>query len=136
MLPAARKLTDTPWFWLMLFGCVGSLGVVVIGPKYAARVARLERMAATRAQVAAAREAGVPSSAVKRAAPTADSAPATPIEPYVDADFRRPPRLAWLLAAAIGVMLAGTAGMIVTRRRERAAAAPANLDPDERRPAP
>ncbi len=136
MLPAARKLTDTPWFWLMLFGCVGSLAVVVVGPKYAARMARLERMAATRAQVAAARQAGVPASAVKRTEPSADAAPRTPIEPYVDADFRRPPRLAWLLAGAIGVMLTGTAGMIVTRRRERAAAAKENLESGERRPVP
>ena len=39
--PMPPRLTENPWFWLMLFGSLGAVGVVVIGPKYAARMARM-----------------------------------------------------------------------------------------------
>ena len=48
---ARPGLAENPWFWLMLFGAVGVLGVIVIGPKHAARQARIERMADTRARI-------------------------------------------------------------------------------------
>ena len=111
-----RRLVENPWFWVMLFGCTASVGVVVIGPKHAARQARIERMSDTRTRIATAREAGVATGEVQHQAET-DADGATPIEPYVDADFRRSPRLQWLLGAAVAVMLVGTAGLIASRRR-------------------
>lgn len=117
------RLTDTPWFWLMLFGCVASLGVVAIAPKHAARQARLERMARTRQQVAAAREAGVPAAAVKRDRAGDAAATSGPIEPYVEDDFAEPPHLTWLLSLSVSLMLAGTAGMWFARRRAPSAIA-------------
>ena len=65
------RLTENPWFWLMLFGSLGAAGVVVIGPKYAARHARLERMAETRERVNAAKELGTAASEVRKIKPGA-----------------------------------------------------------------
>jgi len=125
------RLTENPWFWLMLFGSLGAVGVVVIGPKYAARTARMERMAETRERVKAAKELGVSATEVQKVRPgevagpaggtASGSSPETgPIEPYVEADFRRPPQLDWLLGLMIVLMAAGTTGMILSRRRHRA----------------
>jgi hypothetical protein len=54
-----RPVTDSPWFWLVLF-IVAALGaIVVVSPKYAHRQARLERMNETRDQIAR-QAAGIP----------------------------------------------------------------------------
>jgi hypothetical protein len=155
----------------MLFGCLGAAGVVVIGPKYAARTARMERMSETRERVKAAKDLGVSATEVRKVKPGAPAgtlpaatlprgtsqsgtsqsggasavdlpggpafgsasgaiaAPAFgsvagaadekgPIEPYVEADFQSAPRLGWLLALMVALMLAGTGGMILSRRRQ------------------
>lgn len=104
------SLAENPWFWLMLFGATGVLGVIVIGPKHAARQARIERMADTRARINAAREAGVPTAQVSKDSPNGE-------QPYVEADFDRGPRLNGLLGLMTLLMLVGTAGTIVSRRR-------------------
>lgn len=51
----ARPLpaTDSPWFWVFLFGSAGLLLLAVIEPKFAARQERIERMQQTRQRVAA-----------------------------------------------------------------------------------
>src|SRR5688572_12320368 len=104
--PASRpSITENPWFWLMLFGGMGVLGVIVIGPKHAARQARIERMADTRARVSAAKSAGVPTAQVSKDSPNGE-------QPYLEDDFQRPPRLNWLLGLLTVLMLVGTAGMI------------------------
>jgi hypothetical protein len=162
------RLSENPWFWLMLFGSLGAVGVVVIGPKHAARQARLERMAETGERVRAAKDLGVNAAEVRKikpgkaessggspspagtspsgtspgatgssgivgpsgvfglpgaggpaGAPAAGSAKG-PIEPYVESDFRRGPQLVWLLGLMIVLMLGGTAGMILSRRRQAA----------------
>ena len=164
------RLTENPWFWLMLFGSLGAVGVVVIGPKYGPRLARMERMAETRERVKAAKELGVSATEVRKVKPgeatgspsaggTATGSPSAggppadtsrespdgsgagtpsgkgvgvsdekgPIEPYEEIDFRSEPRLHWLLALMVALMLAGTGGMILSRggmnllRRRRAA---------------
>jgi hypothetical protein len=35
-------LTDSPWFWLLLFSCGAVVALVVAGPKYMVRQARIE----------------------------------------------------------------------------------------------
>jgi hypothetical protein len=124
--PSPRpSITENPWFWLMLFGGMGILAVTVIGPKHAARQARLERMAETRQRVAAARDAGLTTAAVATQRSSSagsqveeqDAEETGPIEPYVETDFRRPPRLNWLLIVTTLLMLVGTAGLLITRRR-------------------
>jgi hypothetical protein len=129
------RLTENPWFWLMLFGSLGAVGVVVIGPKYGPRLARMERMAETRDRVKAAQELGVSATEVRKLKPGESAAGSPdggdpgskadgssdekgPIEPYVDADFQSKSRLGWLLAFLVVLMLAGTVGPIVSRRRQ------------------
>lgn len=113
------KIAENPWFWLSLFGGAGILAIVVIGPKYAVRQARIERMAESRQRAELARAAGVPPSQVERDRPSSD--PDRP-EPYLEADYRRSPQLYWLLTLMTLLMLIGTAGLLVSRRRMNAAA--------------
>jgi len=135
--PVPRKLADNPWFWVALFGGVGLVGVMLIGPKFTARWSRVERMQETRERVAieraqksAAGTADVKSEATPAATPKPvakptgedqpDSLPER--EPYVEADFQQPMPLRFLLVFMMVVMSVGTTGLIVTRGRERRAA--------------
>jgi hypothetical protein len=36
-------LTDSPWYWLYLFATAGLIALVLLGPKFSARQAQLER---------------------------------------------------------------------------------------------
>ncbi|MCE9608585.1 MAG: hypothetical protein K8U03_27175 [Planctomycetia bacterium] len=127
--PPPSNLAENPWFWLALFGGMGMLGIVVIGPKHAARTARIERMHDTRQRVAieransAARTSGADGSAEREPDREGESMSAPPEpEPYVEADFRPPTSLKYLLALMTIAMLVGTAGVLLTRSRERRAA--------------
>lgn len=131
IIPISRKLADNPWFWVALFGGVGLLGVVLIGPKFAARWSRVERMQETRervaiekAQRAAAGTADVKVESTPEAKPTGGDDPSSlpEREPYVEADFQQPLPLRYLLVLMMVVMSIGTTGLLVTRGRERRAA--------------
>lgn len=41
-------MTDSPWFWLMLFGSVALVMLAAVEPKFARRQERLERMQQSR----------------------------------------------------------------------------------------
>jgi hypothetical protein len=41
--PAARPLTDSPWFWAYLFGTAALVALALAGPKYGPRQAQIER---------------------------------------------------------------------------------------------
>jgi hypothetical protein len=43
MSPAPRPLTDSPWFWAYLFATAALIALALIGPKFAARQAQIER---------------------------------------------------------------------------------------------
>jgi len=45
-------LTDSPWFWVLLFALVGLLALAVMGPKYGRRQANIERQYQARERVA------------------------------------------------------------------------------------
>jgi hypothetical protein len=137
IIPVPRKLADNPWFWVALFGGVGLVGVMLIGPKFTARWSRVERMQETRERVAiekaqksAAVAMGVKSEATSNAKPKPDATPTgsddpsslPEREPYVEADFQQPMPLRFLLVLMMVVMSVGTTGLIVTRGRERRAA--------------
>ena len=51
--PAERlpPLTDSPWFWLVLFGGMGLMALVAVGPKYGRRQAPIERKFQARQQI-------------------------------------------------------------------------------------
>ena len=42
------KLSDSPWFWLLMFGSAAVAALAVIGPKHVRRQERLVRMQAAR----------------------------------------------------------------------------------------
>jgi hypothetical protein len=48
----AAPLTDSPWFWVLLFSLVGLLALVAMSPKYGRRQANIERQYQARERVA------------------------------------------------------------------------------------
>jgi hypothetical protein len=50
--PARARLTDSPWFWLLVFANAALLGVAVIGPKYNVRQGAVERRYEARREIA------------------------------------------------------------------------------------
>jgi len=40
---AGRRLTDSPWFWGLMFSLMAVVGLLLIGPKFAKRQGQLER---------------------------------------------------------------------------------------------
>jgi len=48
----AVPLTDSPWFWILLFSLVGLLALAVMSPKYGRRQANIERQYQARERVA------------------------------------------------------------------------------------
>src|SRR5690349_1175492 len=103
------KLTDSPWFWLMVFCATAMVAVTVIGPKYAVRMARKERMMNANQTIAVAREAGVRASEIEHDSP--------PVIPYTEADYLKSPQLGWMLGILSALMLIGAAGMHYSRIR-------------------
>jgi hypothetical protein len=55
---ADRALSDSPWFWVLAFSVVGLAASAAMGPKFAYREARRERMAEARQKTAAQIAAG------------------------------------------------------------------------------
>ena len=43
MPSVVRPITDSPWFWAYLFATAALVGLALIGPKFAARQAQIER---------------------------------------------------------------------------------------------
>src|SRR5438128_5840964 len=43
MHAASRRMTDSPWFWAYLFTTAALIALALIGPKFAARQAQIER---------------------------------------------------------------------------------------------
>jgi hypothetical protein len=109
------RLTDSPWFWLMVFSATAMTAATVIGPKYAVRMARKERMMNANETIAAAREAGVRAKDVEHDRP--------PVVPYTEEDYLRSPELGWIVGLLSALMLAGAAGMHYSRYRRRASGA-------------
>jgi hypothetical protein len=109
------KLTDSPWFWLMIFSATAMFLATLIGPKYAARMARKERMMSANEAIAVAREAGVRPAEVEHASP--------PVVPYADEDYLEKPKFNLIYVLLVALMLAGAAGTHLTRLKHRRAVA-------------
>ena len=58
-MPAPHRLsvTDSPWFWVLMFSGMALAALVAIGPKYGGRQARLERQYQARERIAERRDA-------------------------------------------------------------------------------
>jgi hypothetical protein len=100
--PPKPKLTDCPWLWLMIFSSTAMSAATLIGPKYATRMARKERMMSANEVIAVAREAGVRAAEVERTSP--------PVVPYSEEDYRERPRFNWMYAIFTTTMLVGAVG--------------------------
>lgn len=116
-MSARATLTDSPWFWLFLFGGMGLVAVIAVGPKHARRQERLDRMQQTRRNQLIAYENGV--SLEDAASVDADDQP-----PDASANQRLP------LASSLGVFLAGALALAwlargILRQRGRQGGEPA-----------
>ncbi|HUY92667.1 MAG TPA: hypothetical protein VMV10_28260 [Pirellulales bacterium] len=106
--PPSKPLSDSPLFWLLLFGGMALAMAAVIQPKFAQREARLERMYHSR-QLASERSASKASGAESEAVPPASATPAYQTgEPIVTLRS-----LMFLLAA---VLLAASIALLFVRR--------------------
>ena len=106
-----KPLSDSPLFWLLLFGGMALAMAALIQPKFAQREARLERMYHSR-QLAAERSAAkTQGDEAEREAQGADSPEYQPAEPIVTVRS-----LMFLLA---GVLLAGAIVLTLVRGAER-----------------
>ena len=81
------KLSDSPWFWLLLFGAAAVAALAAIGPKHVRRQERLVRMQAARErmQSAAAKSAagGDPAVAIEDAEPLPIEPPHVSVQPLM-----------------------------------------------------
>ena len=106
-----KPLSDSPLFWLLLFGGMALAMAALIQPKFEQREARLERMYHSR-QLAAQRSAAKANQASPGAAPEDSTAPEyQPAEPIVTIRS-----LMFLLAA---LLLAASLAIVLMRRRPK-----------------
>ena len=56
-LQQRSPVTDSPWFWVLMFSGMALAALLAIGPKYGGRQARLERQYQARERIAARRVA-------------------------------------------------------------------------------
>jgi hypothetical protein len=99
-------LTDSPWFWVMVFSAMALAALLAIGPKYGGRQARLERQYQARQRIAA-----------ERAASSADAAPndqQAPHREFASAEETLIPL--WPLAALLSGMVTLAAIMLIRGR--------------------
>lgn len=95
---SATPITDSPWFWVMLFSLMSIGALLAIGGKYGHRQAGLERQYQARERVMEGQE----------------SAAETNPRPYATADDTLIPL--WPLAVALGALSALSVVMLVRSR--------------------
>lgn len=103
------RLTDSPWFWAMLFSLMALVGLGLIAPKFDVRQRQIEG-----------RYLGRQKAAEERARRSAGLEPVNLADEAVDREAAAPRRMVplWTLATAAGAAAAGSAFML---RREWAA---------------
>jgi len=108
------SLTDSPWFWIGLFAWAAILGLIAIGPKYAARQQGLER-----------RQEGRETGWRNR---VADGASSDAVATGATADEPAPALARRMLLPLFGVLslvlIAATWAILIRRVKVRAAALP------------
>lgn len=107
LLPPPR-LSDSPWFWALLFSLMAVAGIGLIGPKYARRQAQIEGRFLGRQRAAIERDrraAGLEPVDLADAATDAEGAPPARIVPT------------WTLVTVAALAAAGSAVMLVRERR-------------------
>lgn len=107
MHPQPRRripITDSPWYWVYLFATAGLIALVLMGPKFSARQAQLERKAQGRQRAAQAVHGTEPSTSPLASAKT------TSIN-------------LWPLYVILGALLVLSWARLLTRRRIRESSA-------------
>lgn len=107
LVPPGR-LTDSPWFWSLLFSVMSLVGIGLIGPKYARRQAQIEG-----------RFLGRERAAVERQRRAAGLEPVNLADAAADATAAPPERIVptWTLVTVAGLAAAGSAAMLARERR-------------------
>jgi len=103
---APYRLTDSPWFWAMLFALMALVGIGLIAPKFDVRQRQIEG-----------RYLGRQKAAEERARRSAGLEPVDLAVEAIDREVAAPNRMVplWTLATAAGAAAAGSAVML---RRE------------------
>jgi hypothetical protein len=112
-----KPVSDSPWFWLLLFGAMALAMAAVIEPKFSKRHERLERMHQARSRAAARSAAGEEWPGGQSSMDDADDAnlPAETAEPSGGGSLRP------LMFVIAGLMVLALIGMVIgnARRRKR-----------------
>jgi hypothetical protein len=100
--PAKPPISDSPLFWMFLFGLVALVAVTVVGPRYARRQGQLQQKYEAREQIA--RQAAEPGG-------PATGQEVAPVQPVT------PPTLRPLSLALAGFLAIIAAALLVQRLR-------------------
>jgi hypothetical protein len=103
------SLTDSPWFWAMIFSAMGVTLLLAISPKYAKRQGRLELQYQARQEITRRQVEG--SGAMREPGEEGSAAPPGPGELIIPL---------WPLVLLFAVLFALAAGMLYRARRSMA----------------
>lgn len=109
MPPPPFRVTDSPWFWGLLFSLMALVGMALIAPKYDVRQRQIEG-----------RYLGRRNAAIERSRRAAGLEPVDLAETAGDRDEVAPDRIVplWTLAALAG-LAAGASGLLLAREVNR-----------------
>lgn len=117
--PPRQRVTDSHWFWIYVFGMAGLAGLLLIGPKFSQRQARLESKQAGRESAWKQR---VAEQAPADATPTGENSNSVVPDP---SSPTTPPRVPlWPLATLLTLLMIVAWGALMKRRRNPAKAIP------------
>jgi len=116
--PSRAALTDSPWFWVMVFAAMGVVLLLVIMPKYSKRQSRLELQYQARQEIHRRQVEGTPA----RREPGQEGEAPPPAQGDLIIEL-------WPLALAFSALFLLAAAMLIRSRRHPLATAQARSAP-------